>query len=350
MPKVMPDGVKLSELRLDVNGRRLLDPCLEFVIYLDTPLNERILEFLERSMAALGPLVTSYVAEAMKRPAPFDDKAKTLVPTWVRRPRLGKSYYAEFSGASLKGGTSAASINVVLIARPTMTDVQQEAYRASMKQFYEGSGSIFGPPVTSLRVTIPLEHPLAEPTRFLEWVLAFAVARDERFVSGHAGLAMNHDEAVSDSALRNAMEGRLAALCLRHPGLDWDNTGSVQTSLLRWDRELSDFLPRIKRVNWLTFVSDRALVRLGGRDRLASSLASDPAIVMHAMGEGVCVQAGPAPQPGDVARHEFLPTYRRVAAALRPIRLETHSGMGLGYSDDEAMDWFNALDRDPGDV
>ncbi len=346
----MPDDAALSELQLEINGRRLLEPCLELVIYLDTALDERILEFFDRSMSALGPQITSYVAEAMKRPAPFDEKAKTLMPTWVRRPRLGKSYYAEFSEADLKGGTSAASIKVVLIARPTMSHDQQEAYRASMKQFYEGAGSIFGPPVTSLRVTIPLDHPLADPSRFLEWALGLAVARDERFVSGHAGLALNHDEAVSDSALRNAMEGRLAALCLRHPGLDWDNTGSVQTSLLLWDRALSDFLPRIKRVNWLTLVSDRALVRLGGRDRLASSLARDPAIVMHAVSEGVCVQAGPAPQLGDVARHDFLATYRRVAAALRPIRLDKHSGMGLGFSDDEAMTWLDGLDRDMSDA
>lgn len=346
----MPGDVRLSELPLALDGRRLLEPCLEFVIYLDTPLDERILEFLDRSMSALGPQITSYVAEAMKRPAPFDAKAKTLVPTWVRRPRLGKSYYAEFGEGDLKGGTSAASIKVVLIARPTMSQEQQETYRASMKKFHEGSGSIFGPPVTSLRVTIPLDHPLADPARWLEWVLGLAVVRDERFVSGHAGLALNHDEAVSDSALRNAMEGRLAALCLRHPGLDWDNTGSVHTSLLLWDRALSNFLPRIKRVNWLTLVSDRALVSLGGRDQLASVLAADPAIVVHGVGEGVCVQAGAAPQLGDVARHDVLPTYRRVAAALRPIRLDKHSGMGLGFSDEEAMQWLNGLDRDMSDA
>ena len=141
------------------------------------------------------------------------------------------------------------------------------------------------------------------------------------------------------------MEGRLAALCLRHPGLDWDNTGSVQNFLLRWDRTLSDFLPQIKRVNWLTFVSDRALVYLGGREQLTNMLGIDPAIVVHPLEHGVCIQAGPAPQLGDIARQEFLPTYRRVTAALRAIRLEKHSGVGGGFSDDQAMDWLNGLDR-----
>jgi len=342
----MLDDATRSELQLEIRGRLLLAPCLEFAVYLDTPLDESTLEFFERSMAALGLRITTYVAETMKRPAPVDDKAKTLVPTWVKRPRLGKSYYALFSGASPSGGTAAASIKLVLIARPKLSPEEQQAYLASMKQFYEGQGSIFGPPVTSLRVTIPLDHALAEPSQFREWVLGFSVVRGQRFVSGHAGLAINQDEAVSDPALRNPMEGRLAALCLRHPGLDWDDTGSVQNFLLRWDRALSDFLPQVKRVNWFTFISDRALVRLGEREQLAKTLGSDPAIAVHPLGQGVCIQAGPAPQLGDIGRGDFLPTYRRVAAALRPIRLEKHSGVGRGFTDDRAMDWLNGLDRD----
>ena len=342
----MLDDAMRSDLQLEIRGRLLLAPCLEFVVYLDTPLDENILEFLERSLSVLGPRITTYVAETMKRPAPVDDKAKTLVPTWVKRPRLRKSYYALFSGASPSGGTAAASIKLVLIARPKFSPEEQEAYLASMKKFYEGQGSIFGPPVTSLRVTIPLDHELTDPSKFLEWVLGFSVVRGQRFVSGHGGLAINQDEAVSDPALRNPMEGRLAALCLRHPGLDWDNTGSVQNFLLRWDRALSNFLPQIKRVNWLTFVSDRALARLGGPDQLAKTLGSDSAIVVHPLGQGVCIQAGPAPQLGDIARQEFLPTYRRVAAALRPIRLEKHSSAGGGFSDDQAMDWLDSLDRE----
>ena len=111
----MLNGIEQSEFQLEIRRHLLLAPCLEFVVYLDTPLDEKILEFLERSLSALGPRITTYVAETMKRPAPFDEKAKMLVPTWVKRPRLGKSYYALFSGASPSGGTAAASIKLVLI-------------------------------------------------------------------------------------------------------------------------------------------------------------------------------------------------------------------------------------------
>jgi TseV toxin immunity protein TsiV len=346
-----------KDLTLEVDGRPVLVPCLEFVVYTDSVIDSSMLEFYERSLKALGGRITCYLAENMKRPAPLDANALKVVPTWLKRPRPAKSYYASFRGAS--EGVTAASLDLVIAAyaRVNPTPKQIEERHAMNKKGYEQEGWVFAPPVSMLRVTLPLDHELSSPPRFLEWILGFPGVRSAVFSSGHAGLALNHDAGVSDTKIRDAASGRLAALCLRHPGLDWDNYGSVGSQLLRWQPDSAqfadpeanmlnvDFLPRIKRVNWLTFVSTKAVRYLGGLDKLRNKL-KDPEITVHELAHGIAIQAGPAPRLGDVSRRDFLPVYRRVASVLRPMRLDKHGSFGRHFSDEAAAEWLDGLDRE----
>ena len=67
---------------------------------------------------------------------------------------------------------------------------------------------------------------------------------------------------------------------------------------------------------------------------------------MHEFPWGILVQAGAAPQLGNVEHRDFLPVYRDVARVLRPIRVKEIAGMGRGFSDDAADEWLNAFDRE----
>lgn len=340
---------ELSNLELLIGEHRAIAPCYEFTIYSDIALDETFLDFYEQSMQALKGQVTHYIAESMKRPAVIDKKALQLLPTWIKRPRLGKSYYAEFLGSDRSYGTTAASILFVLHARPNPDQIsaeQKSAHQKSLQHYYNNDLMYSSPPVNTLRVTLPLDHELANGAAFKEWVLGFSALSRGQFASGHAGLSLNFDNSVVSSDIREIMTGRLAALLLRHPGLDWENTGSVSNFLLSWKKELSDFIPQIKRVQWLTFLSEKTLQYLGCQKKLEELLGNDLPITIDPLRHGLSIQAGKEPELGDISRRDFLPVYRRVAAALRPVRLSKHQGVGRGFSDEAAQEWLEGLDRE----
>lgn len=142
------------------------------------------------------------------------------------------------------------------------------------------------------------------------------------------------------------MKEKLGSLLLRHPGLDWYRAGTNRDFILRYDVERSDFVPLVKRANWLNLVSDVTLEYLAGREGVRRELSDDPEIAVRDLAHGVAIQAGAEPRLGDVARRDFLPAYRRVAKALRPMRAESYEGVGPPFGDEAANEWLNALDRE----
>lgn len=75
----------------------------------------------------------------------------------------------------------------------------------------------------------------------------------------------------------------------------------------------------IKGVNWLTFVGDTLLERLGGRAG-ARGLAAAAAVPVEEYPKGMLFQAGPVPQIGDLEAGLVPEAYRTVARLLKPLR------------------------------
>ncbi|WP_348645609.1 type VI immunity family protein [Loktanella sp. F6476L] len=129
--------------------------------------------------------------------------------------------------------------------------------------------------------------------------------------------------------------------------LDYENGGWVTAHLLKYWPEHVWFLPRIKRVNWLTFVRNQMLDELcGGTDQVVQALQGDDGIICHDLGDGKIIQAGAAPAIGDVTTGDILPAYRRVAKALAPARLPKVKSFGTIFGSDVTNGWLNALERD----
>jgi len=344
---MVPD-YEMEEFNLKIDNVVAVVPCFKLVLYLDSTDDAGVSEFYQRSMDALGGLIGFYQAENMKTRVRLNERALTIVPTWLKRPREHKSYYVQFSGCSAEQGASAAMIELELNRRPAQffTPEQEAVRRAKRKVLYEDMGCIFSPLATALRVTFPLDHKLADPDKLLAWVMDLSLVKEWPFLSGHCGYNLNHFEEVGSRIIREAMQSRLGSLCLRYPGFDWNSTGGVLAHLLRYDSATSDLIPNIKRVNWLTLVSHKAVEYLGGVSRLLNGLGQDLPIVSHPVSGGFVIQAGPAPQTGDIGARDFIPVYRRVAEVLRPVRLETIPGLGSGFSDDAAVEWLEAFDKD----
>jgi hypothetical protein len=222
-----------------------------------------------------------------------------------------------------------------------------EAERTRRRALYEEGGCIFMPPVSELRMTVPVDHELAEPEKLQAWILDLAAMASPELVSGHAGLAVNFHEGVGPSRWAQPMFRRLAALVARHPGLGYDHPSDVLRSLLRYRSEDVDFVPHVKRVAWLTWVADRAVGLLGGLAAIEAKIATEASLGLACvkLAHGIMLRAGALPRLGDVRTRDLLPAYRAVAQLIRPVRLPMLRSPRGDFTDEIAQSWLEIFDR-----
>lgn len=339
---------EVADLALVINDDLVITPCLQLVLYTDGPLGDAELDFYQRAMDAIGANITHYDGVSA-RPVRMNKRGHSLVPTWLSNPRNWKVYQIAFSGCNRERSVSPSFIGLSLLSRPkknTLSAEQQEQRLADQIQMYEVDNCVTFPKVNILRVALPIEHELAEPTAFYNWVADFKAIRSPHFCSGHAGIALLADISRVDEKISAAIAGRLGALLLRHPGLDWEITGSSCEGILRWDPNIKNFYPRIKRVNWLTLLGERTLNHEGGIEKLMNQLQTQTNAKLQKIDNSLLIQAGDAPQIGDVSDRDFLPDYRQVAKVLKHLRMDKYGGSGNQFSSDSANLWLAGLDRE----
>jgi hypothetical protein len=337
----MPLELDAARFTTRLDDKLAVTPCLEFVLYLDVTDDQAMLDFYERCRSALGGQLTHFQAEGMRGYAKLNTRGNSLVPTWFKQPRPGKiDYHMSFAGCDLNEETSPATL-LMRVMRRTATDAEQQL--AKMRMLKQSGRRLPFYPTTDLRLTLPLDHPLAEPARLRDWVLEFDLLESATGFSGFAGYALNHMDIVTDSDHRQLSVQSLASLCRRYPGLGMFD-GSAQSKIFRYRPDQGDILPRIKRANWLTLLCDRTVDAAGGADSLRSALGRDLPIEMDRLPHGFWIQAGPAPQHGDLAQRDFIPAYRRVAGALHGVRIEEIDSLGKEFMSTAANAWLNALD------
>lgn len=340
----------MSRLAFEQGGVPLAAPCVAVTLALDSPEWPGVLDFYEKSRAALGAALTHVTAESRRGPVKLTAREGTMVPTWAKNPRAGKSYYASFAGAS--EGTSAASLTLSLAALPEPTP-DLLARRADNWRVLIERGTSPSLQISLLRVTFPLDHPLAAPDKLLSWVLDLDLVQRRPFAAGYAGVALNHAESIGSSTARAAMERHLAVTCTRHPGLDWFTPGSLSRRILAFDALRNEIVPLVKRADWLVLLGDRTLGALGGAEKLTSDLGQAlPAGADFAtlpLSRGLCVRTGAAPDPLDPARDGLPLTLRALARVLRPVRLPSIDGPA-GVPEGWVTDWLTVFDTAPGEA
>jgi hypothetical protein len=336
---LMPDTVLVpaiydwSTLRVERDGQPVVVPCLAVTLWFDVTEAPLLLDVYERAMEALRPQLTHYVAESMTGPAKITPRALTMVPTWLRKPAELKVYSAEFRGGPR---VHPASLRVVFRNRPRLTPAQAEAYRRNLPTLVQQGFTVTtGLPATAFRVTFPLDHPLASPSALARWVLDLEAVKQGELISGGCDLAVNYEAEAGD-----AVEKEAWALCARHPGVDWF-TPAFGPWLRRYEPQLGELLPLVKRAGWITIVNERAVDFLGGVAQLQEVLARDPTVAVERVAHGVAIRAGDVPRPGDMARADI--PYRPVAAAVRPVRLERVKDMSAAR-EEWIEEWLGLLD------
>ena len=345
-----PPQIRPEECTVSIAGETALAPCVSVVLCLDETDGPGIQEFHDLGLSALGLAATHYRANEMSSRARVTARVRSQLQTWLARPSPGKSYYLAYYGCDDARGVTAAGLSVDLVPRSFAGKPvgHHERWLASWARMAEQGADVRRLlPCTVLRLTLPLDHPLAEPAALGRWVANLRLVQSGEFASGYAGYALNRHESVVAEDVKVPMNERLAALSLRHPGFDWHNTYVIQNRLLPYDVATRDFVPLVKRVNWLTLLSARAVARLDGADRVAHRLRGAPDVAVVPLdGGGLLLRAGPAPQLGDLAAGDTISAYRAVAAVVRPVRLDAIDGPGEGFPDDRAQEWLDAFDTE----
>jgi len=344
------DSLDATRYTLRVDEATLIVPCVSFVLCLDKTDRTNLQEFHDRGLEALGGAVTHYRAEQMKGRAPITARTRRMLQTWIDKPTAGKQYYLEYYGCADEGGVTGAGLSIDLTPRTYAGKTPEfwKQWMASWKKLYDdGVRQLL--PCTVLRITCPLDHPLARPDLLVNWSESLRLVDSGEFASGYAGYALNVHTSVGSMNLQRLMNERLAALVLQYPGFDWHNTYSIVDKLLPFDPQHETFRPLIKRANWICLLSERSLAHLGGRQHVEASLAASSApgdIAVRDAGSGMMIRAGSAPQTGDLPGGDRVPLFRSVAKVIRPVRLDAIGGLGAGFPDHRAQDWLDAFDKD----
>jgi len=337
-------SIDWSACTVKVEGVQVVTPCLEFVVFLDITDDAEILDFYRRGRAALNGLLTHYQAESMSKAARLNARADSMVETWFNKPRSGKTnYYMLMSDGDPDESATASSLELSIFRRPA--DEVTPEVRDRWKAKWGDKRSKVPHPGSLLRLTLPLDHSLAVPERAVGWILEFPVAKTGSIFTGHCGYALNHYTQAVLPGLYKPATRALASLVQRHPGLGWHG-GGVQSRILRYELRIGDFVPLIKRANWVTLICDKTLGLIGGRPHVSAQLGNDLQISLHNLDHGLAIQAGATPEVGNLGQRDFLPLYRRVAAVLHPVRLLDLAGAGAEFMQAATTNWLDGLDKE----
>jgi hypothetical protein len=193
-----------------------------------------------------------------------------------------------------------------------------------------------------LRLTLPLDHPMAEPKKLIAWILELKIVQESQSFTGYGGYVLNHFRQPGLPYLDKPTLQALASLLLRYPGLGW--YGGGLPGLSRYVPESNEYLLLMKRANWFNLACDVTLAHVGGRETAQKQLENGPGMKMYQLAHGLAFQAGAAPQTGDLGHREFLPEYRYIAKVIRPIRLERFGSTDI--LQDQANEWLNFFDKE----
>lgn len=183
------------------------------------------------------------------------------------------------------------------------------------------------PPCFVFRMALPVEVGEApdDVVSFVQEALA-----DFPLESGYCGYSFVWNK--TDLSLREEVCSWAAPLHRRHPGLGYGNAVILSNAADQG----------VVAVSWLTLLGPRITAELGGREALESQCPADVSALPLGRA-GALLQAGVAPQLGDVNRHDLLPAYRAVGQLVVPRRTTDDALDDLvieGMTEEDANDWL----------
>jgi hypothetical protein len=193
-----------------------------------------------------------------------------------------------------------------------------------------GEVSSYGRDSNVVRLSIPASR--AEERFDTLVALLIDLATHFPFDSGHAGYSLETTQYKLEASHRAAFR-----LSMNHPGLDIANPITDSVALAQ---------QAIKGVNWLTLLSNEMVSRIGGEQALQAATSSG--VLIHALPNGLLLQAGAMPRADDGNDGAGLEPYRAIYRVLAPLQaplLARYGAFDLPGGDHSAKtrEWLTRL-------
>lgn len=193
--------------------------------------------------------------------------------------------------ANVQGGIGDASLDCWIHKTPFSVEnkrSQVEKYKENLTTY--GTEMLpIGTRISKIRLCFPLGF-FATPHDFLSWILNSKLIKEGSFFSGSAGYGINSWEGY----VNKEAQKKLQEILINYPGLGWNiSTGNSLGRFLNSTK--SDFLPVIKRLNWLTLVSKEGVSYLGGFEALKQKIAKSGVSTVHLLEKGIGIQTSNKP-------------------------------------------------------
>lgn len=273
----------LNELALVVDDKTIIAPCVEIMALATTTMTDGAvgyLRFYEAFMRRHGDRVRHFRLSDSTRWRAWQPKDRVKVQSWFSDVRTLRQ---SLLGICLHAGSN----------EPQFPRFEMFFDQVSVER-----------PRAMFQIALPVDCIENGTEALLELVDDAMAEFPIRW--GTAGLAFyweGHDTSVEKHA-----EAWLGGPLAKHPGL---SPGDLMSWGLRVEKGISN-------IGWLTFVGDALVDQLGGREALAEQL-SGTGVGLRPYGKGVALQAGDAPELGDVNRKKTLPLHHEVGRVLAPV-------------------------------
>lgn len=299
--------MKLEQFEWREHSKIVSTACFEIVSVSASPLNEAapgLVSFYEEFMGRFKSGLTTYVTGTMtswRKPSP---QVFNMVPAWLSEPR----------------NISNGDLQIVFHSGLSVTEFVPPALSLDLN-----NGKSY------MAAVLPATFVAHNPEPVLDFVRT-AIGETFALSAGWGGYAIAWNEKMGP--LKPDLKKQLRAWLKRHPGLGHGGNFTI------YERGLHG----ISNVSWLTLLGRELVERKGGRRAIEKALAAlSHDIVVHPLGEGVCIQAGPLPQIGDVNRGDTIPIYHKVGHYLKDLR-STDPPWGLDGLPDDTEEWYARFD------
>lgn len=200
-----------------------------------------------------------------------------------------------------------------------------------------------GARISNITVCLPIQH-FKSTEVFFQWIMSLNIIKQGDFYFATAGYRINSWEGYRNDKAREILLKGLK----KYPGMDFNmpfNAGKLGRVL---NDDKTDFIPTIKRLNWLTFVSEEGVQIAGGIQKIKNDIEESKISTIHSLEKGICIQSSDTPALSET--DERFNQYYIIGKALEDLLFKPHYRDYFPFTKEDMVigkEWFYKYHKTP---